>query len=253
MIYTLGFLPNPVMSVGAYGASPEDGIGFFSHDLSTGYMGWIGAIRTGPESGGWGSKVADWKHFRNACGPYTGPRLEYLTAACTMPDGSHWAVQEWVRIKPNFGGRRGDRELRVSHWRGPTTVSRGVSRSAVLGKARRLRLHRRDDAATHPSISAARHGAPTGSDRALAEKAFAERVRHEAQLRREPIAPEIPSPQTRPCTFMELTRETCRWPVGDPAAADFHFCGAPPDGSHVYCPHHRHIAHARDEDGDACP
>ena len=35
-----------------------------------------------------------------------------------MPDGSHWAVQEWTRIKPNFGGRAGDRELRVAHWRG---------------------------------------------------------------------------------------------------------------------------------------
>ena len=22
-----------------------------------------------------------------------------------MPDGSHWAVQQWTRIKPNFGGR----------------------------------------------------------------------------------------------------------------------------------------------------
>src|SRR5262245_19837001 len=48
-------------------------------------------------SGGWGSKVADWRHFRNSCGPYTGPVLQYLTAACTMPDGSHWAVQEWTR------------------------------------------------------------------------------------------------------------------------------------------------------------
>jgi len=70
-------------------------------------------------SGGWGSKRADWRTFENACGPYTGPALEYLTVACTMPDGSHWAVQQWVRIKPNFGGRRGDRELRIAHWRGP--------------------------------------------------------------------------------------------------------------------------------------
>ncbi len=69
-------------------------------------------------SGGWGSKVADWKTFRNACRTYTGPALQYLTIACTMPDGSHWAVQEWTRIKPNFGGRVGDRELRIAHWRG---------------------------------------------------------------------------------------------------------------------------------------
>jgi hypothetical protein len=70
-------------------------------------------------SGGWGSKVADWRTFKNACGPYTGPALQYLTAACTMRDGTHWAAQEWIRIKPNFGGKRGDRELRISHWSGP--------------------------------------------------------------------------------------------------------------------------------------
>jgi hypothetical protein len=69
-------------------------------------------------SGGWGSKVADWKTFKNQCGRYKGPPLQYLTTACTMPDGSHWAVQQWVRIKPNFGGKRGDRELRISHWKG---------------------------------------------------------------------------------------------------------------------------------------
>ena len=28
-------------------------------------------------SGGWGAKVADWRTFRNACGPYTGPPLQY--------------------------------------------------------------------------------------------------------------------------------------------------------------------------------
>jgi hypothetical protein len=63
--------------------------------------------------------VATWRRFANACGPYTGPALAYVTAACTMPDGSHWAVQQWARIKPNFGGTSGARELRVSHWSGP--------------------------------------------------------------------------------------------------------------------------------------
>ncbi|MFH0854200.1 MAG: hypothetical protein V1891_01780, partial [bacterium] len=57
MTFVLGGLPNPVMSVGAYGGSPSDGIGFFSHDTTSGYIGWVGAIRTGAESGGWGSKT----------------------------------------------------------------------------------------------------------------------------------------------------------------------------------------------------
>ncbi len=60
--------------------------------------------------------------IRNACGPYRGPRLAYAALACTMPDGSHWAVQAWTRLKPNFGGTTGVRELHVSHWSGPLPV-----------------------------------------------------------------------------------------------------------------------------------
>ena len=33
----------------------------------------------------------------------------------------------------------------------------------------------------------------------------------------------IPIGQRR--TLLELTEETCRWPIGDPGQADFFFCG----------------------------
>ncbi len=35
-----------------------------------------------------------------------------------MPDGSHWALQNWQRVKPNYGGIAGDNELRISHFTG---------------------------------------------------------------------------------------------------------------------------------------
>jgi GcrA cell cycle regulator len=131
----------------------------------------------------------------------------------------------------------------------------GLSRAAVIGKARRLGLMRAEEAPR--SISAVPRSLLTAAGLARAENVFALRVRAlallEAQLQREPVAPEEPSPESRPCAFMELTRHTCRWPVGDPDVAGFHFCGAPPDAGHVYCAHHRHIAHTREEDGDACP
>jgi len=58
MTFTLGGFPNPVVGVGAYGANPSDGIGLFVHDTTTGYVGWVGAIRSGNEScGGWGCKT----------------------------------------------------------------------------------------------------------------------------------------------------------------------------------------------------
>lgn len=66
-----------------------------------------------------------WKRIRNVCGRYAGPRLPWLVTACTAPDGSHWAVQQFRRLLPNLGldpwtARQRARELHVSHWRGPT-------------------------------------------------------------------------------------------------------------------------------------
>jgi GcrA cell cycle regulator len=39
-------------------------------------------------------------------------------------------------------------------------------------------------------------------------------------------------------TLLELTADTCRWPVGDPASPDFFFCGARPFSGSPYCPCH---------------
>ena len=53
------------------------------------------------------------------CGRYDGPPLAWLVSACKAADGSYWALQRWQRLKPNYGGRRGTWELRLSHWVGP--------------------------------------------------------------------------------------------------------------------------------------
>lgn len=45
-------------------------------------------------------------------------------------------------------------------------------------------------------------------------------------------------------TFMELTAQTCRWPVGDPQKPDFFFCGAPPTSESSYCRHHHRVGHS---------
>jgi len=79
-------------------------------------------------SGGWGTRgLAVWKRMRNVCGPYRGPALPYLVAACTAPDGSNWALQRWQRHQANFGlppwkAGHGARELRLSHWSGPVAA-----------------------------------------------------------------------------------------------------------------------------------
>ncbi len=73
-------------------------------------------------AGGWGffRNAKYWKHFKNVCGPYDGPDLVWLVTACTMPDGSYWALQSWQRMLVNYGlparGLRKSWELRLSHW-----------------------------------------------------------------------------------------------------------------------------------------
>ncbi len=76
-------------------------------------------------SGGWGTaKKSLWKTFANTCQPYTGPELHWLVTACTASDGSHWAVQAWQRMLPNYGlaatAKASVWELRLSHWKGAT-------------------------------------------------------------------------------------------------------------------------------------
>jgi hypothetical protein len=76
-------------------------------------------------TGGWGKyrKLTYWRSFRNVCGPYTGPALVYVVAACTARDGTHWALQSWQRVQPLRGldpflpGHMAW-ELHLSHWSG---------------------------------------------------------------------------------------------------------------------------------------
>jgi GcrA cell cycle regulator len=56
---------------------------------------------------------------------------------------------------------------------------------------------------------------------------------------------EIPRSQRR--SLMELTDDTCRWPVGDPSTVDFFFCGAQPLPDKPYCAAHCARAERIDE------
>ena len=58
----------------------------------------------------------------------------------------------------------------------------------------------------------------------------------------------------RACSLAELSRMTCRWPVGEPDAADFAFCGAAPFARYPYCIAHCLIAYRPERaDGDGAP
>jgi hypothetical protein len=74
-------------------------------------------------AGGFGKyrKGSYWKTFKNVCRAYTGPALAVAVAACTAPDGSHWALQSWQRVQPLRGveaflPEHMAWELHLSHW-----------------------------------------------------------------------------------------------------------------------------------------
>ncbi len=74
-------------------------------------------------AGGWGKYKQDtWKTFASTCGRYSGPALPWHVLSCTAKDGSHWALQSWQRMLPNYGlvadKKQAVWELRLSHWTG---------------------------------------------------------------------------------------------------------------------------------------
>jgi hypothetical protein len=80
-------------------------------------------------AGGWGKyrNGKYWQTFRNGCGPYDGPALPLLVAACKAPNGTYWTIQAWQRRLPLLGfdpwlPQQTAWELHVAHWSGPLPV-----------------------------------------------------------------------------------------------------------------------------------
>jgi GcrA cell cycle regulator len=128
------------------------------------------------------------------------------------------------------------------------------TRNAVLGKLHRMK------APTHSTPQRKKHTPPAMSsksniraprkvntDRSRAGKdnavgaSIVRRV-----LKRSPV-PLLPKPlpvvvesvwPARIITLLDLDAHTCRFPIGDPLAADFTFCGCEPQPGKPYCPAH---------------
>ena len=108
-------------------------------------------------------------------------------------------------------------------------VMGGISRNAVIGKVHRLGL-------------AGRAGVPRG-----------ERIRLPAAPRAamRTHAPQMPAAEEEPivlddgsfATVLTINDRMCRWPIGDPAETEFHFCGRKPKTGSPYCEAHARKAY----------
>lgn len=105
----------------------------------------------------------------------------------------------------------------------------GVSKNAVVGKAHRLGLNsrpspiRRTDDETEQAAPAPQKTEP----KEPAKKASQKAEKHKEKL----------------FTVNDLTSSSCRWPIGDPKDADFHFCGKEAIPGKPYCPEHASVAY----------
>jgi GcrA cell cycle regulator len=113
----------------------------------------------------------------------------------------------------------------------------GVSKNAVVGKAHRLKLPARP--------SPIRRGARPQVKRVavLPKPLTMPGLRHShraspisSALASLPPAPTVTAPPTRRAVARGV--KSCLWPVGDPGAADFHFCGSEVIAGKSYCATH---------------
>ena len=112
----------------------------------------------------------------------------------------------------------------------------GVSRNAVIGKENRLGLSRfKSTIAGQPE----RPGAPN-----IARPRIATQHRTLALRAKPPLAfVEMPGDSANRRSLFELQQWHCRWPIGDPTAEDFGFCGNKPVDGLPYCPAHARAAY----------
>ncbi|UTO28496.1 GcrA family cell cycle regulator [Bartonella harrusi] len=134
----------------------------------------------------------------------------------------------------------------------------GVSRNAVIGKVHRLKLPGRGKTAqggaraqkASPSAPSPRiRRTPSAVSPTNAVSCSAEVT----PLKVEPVVEDVTEtdfptnsnvvvPLSRQLNLLQLSENTCRWPVGDPLSPDFHFCGADSGENGPYCAFHAKIA-----------
>lgn len=124
----------------------------------------------------------------------------------------------------------------------------GITRNAVIGKVHRLGLSGR---AKSPASAVPRPRKPRASAALLrvarptlrGNTALARLPSYEVEYEPEPESSAAIVPLGQRCTLLELNESKCRWPIGDPGAPDFFFCGGKAVEGSPYCGHHSRIAY----------
>jgi len=170
----------------------------------------------------------------------------------TLQDETHPTIND----KPSWTEDRV--ELLKKYWNEGLSASQiagrlgyGVTRNAVIGKVHRLGLSGRvtPQRAACPRPRRTREPSHPGRPLLRIDGATALKPMHRPQpvVRPQP-EPEpirlVDIPQGERVNILMLSERTCKWPVGDPGAEDFCFCGhAPKASGGPYCDYHARIAY----------
>lgn len=114
----------------------------------------------------------------------------------------------------------------------------GITRNAVIGKVSRMKLVGR--ALTQKRKPGPRRVPENTRPKPVAKSRKSAWQRHldsHPPTHVEPIV-EAPIPEAQRRTVETLEAYHCRWPIGDPQEADFHFCGAKKLPGLPYCECH---------------
>ncbi|AKK20224.1 hypothetical protein HUT03_02990 [Candidatus Liberibacter africanus] len=141
----------------------------------------------------------------------------------------------------------------------------GVTRNAVIGKLHRLLLpsrvkvnenkqsgNDRKNRALEYNSSKMRQDSDVG----VSAPVLKERIPNSAPKRKaKPVSEKdnaitsgVVLPMSRCLRLMELTENTCKWPLGDPFGKDFSFCGSDVHNDSPYCDYHKKLAYQQVHD-----
>jgi GcrA cell cycle regulator len=123
-----------------------------------------------------------------------------------------------------------------------------VTRNAVIGKVHRLGLSGRAKAATSAAprqrkVRTTQHIIRAARPVARGNTALAHVFEVEFDIEADAVARDNVVPMSQRLTLLELNDSTCRWPLGDPGATDFAFCGGKTLPSLPYCSYHCRVAY----------
>ena len=107
-------------------------------------------------------------------------------------------------------------------------LGNGATRNSVLGKAFRLKLEAR--AVSKKSTSKTRTKRDSSPE--IKTQKLGRKEKFKALLLDKNFE------QENPKKFEELTKETCKWPIGHPYEEKFYFCGRKPMEKFPYCKLH---------------